>query len=39
MPKIPRPAAVLAFDSPEAVAGVALVLAGVEAAEDDIFSK
>jgi hypothetical protein len=40
MPKIPTPAAVLAFESLELFAGVAFVFAGVdEAAVEDIFSK
>jgi hypothetical protein len=40
MPKIPTPAAVLAFESLELFAGVAFVFAGLEAAaEEDIFSK
>ena len=37
---IPKPAAVLVFESPELFAGVELVFAGVdEAAVEDIFSK
>ena len=41
MPKIPKPAAVLSFESPELFAGVAFAFAGVleAAAEEDIFSK